>query len=176
MKKFLVSAAVLGLALGLAAAQAAPNDHNNRTAAENSRKGATNPGNSMQRAPGGAIKPPQHQAPATKGPQSGRPSMMGGPQGKGRVDVTRFRGNVHAQKRFRSGTYRAPRSYKYRRWTYGERLPAIYFARDYWLPNFVTFGLMAPPYGYGWVRFGPDALLVDLRTGEVIRVVYGIFY
>ena len=41
---------------------------------------------------------------------------------------------------------------------------------DYWL-----FGLDVPPYGYEWVRYGPDALLIDLRSGEVIQVVYGRF-
>ena len=35
---------------------------------------------------------------------------------------------------------------------------------------------MDPPYGYVWVRYGDDALLVDVDTGEILRVVYGVFY
>lgn len=58
---------------------------------------------------------------------------------------------------------------------YGQRLPSLYFARDYWLTNYVSFGLIAPPDGFIWVRFGPDALLIDQYTGEIVQVQYGIF-
>ena len=33
-----------------------------------------------------------------------------------------------------------------------------------------------PPPGTVWVRYGNDALLIDRYSGEVIQVVYGIFY
>jgi hypothetical protein len=33
-----------------------------------------------------------------------------------------------------------------------------------------------PPYGYEWIRNGPDALLVDIGSGEVVSSVPGIFY
>ncbi len=52
----------------------------------------------------------------------------------------------------------------------------MYFVRDYWLDNYEDFGLMDPPDGYTWVRYGPDALLIDEDTGEVVQVVYGVFY
>jgi hypothetical protein len=29
---------------------------------------------------------------------------------------------------------------------------------------------------YQWVRYGPDLLLVDLRSGEVVEVVSDVFY
>ena len=32
------------------------------------------------------------------------------------------------------------------------------------------------PYASNWVRVGDDALLVDLRTGEVLDVVYELFW
>jgi hypothetical protein len=35
---------------------------------------------------------------------------------------------------------------------------------------------MLPPPGTVWVRYGSDAVLIDRDTGEVIRVVYNIFY
>jgi hypothetical protein len=33
-----------------------------------------------------------------------------------------------------------------------------------------------PPYGYEWVCYGDDALLVNVYTGEILQVVYGLFY
>ena len=92
------------------------------------------------------------------------------------VDVSRFQGNVTSSHRFRVGSYRGPSGYSYRHWSYGDRLPSIYFVRDYWLLDFLTYGLMDPPYGYEWVRYGPDALLIDLDTGEIVRVEYNVFY
>ena len=37
-------------------------------------------------------------------------------------------------------------------------------------------GLPAPPPGYHWIRFGPDALLVRYGDGYVLDGAYGIFY
>ena len=48
--------------------------------------------------------------------------------------------------------------------------------RDYWISDFALYGLMEPWPGYEWIRVGDDALLVDIETGEVIRVEYGLFY
>ena len=33
-----------------------------------------------------------------------------------------------------------------------------------------------PPYGYQWVRFGPDVMLVNIRTGEILDVIHNAFY
>jgi len=30
--------------------------------------------------------------------------------------------------------------------------------------------------GYVWVRYGPDALLIDTYTGEIIQVRYDVFW
>jgi Ni/Co efflux regulator RcnB len=92
------------------------------------------------------------------------------------ADVSKFRRNVTAERRFHWGDYRGPSDYSYRRWGYGETLPVEYWAQDYWINNFLNFGLDVPPDGYVWVRYGPDALLVDEDTGEIIEVEYGIFY
>jgi Ni/Co efflux regulator RcnB len=93
-----------------------------------------------------------------------------------RVDVTQFRRNVQSTQRFRAGFYRAPPGFVYRRWGFGQSLPAAYWGRDYWLPNFFAYGLFAPPTGLVWVRYGPDAMLIDQVTGEIIQVRYGVFY
>jgi Ni/Co efflux regulator RcnB len=37
-------------------------------------------------------------------------------------------------------------------------------------------GLSGPPYGYRWVRYGPDLLLVEVATGRIVDVIQGAFY
>jgi len=91
------------------------------------------------------------------------------------TDVTTLRRNVTATRQFHAGVYRAPPGFVYRRWAFGQSLPAIYFARNYWLDNYIAFGLFAPPAGLVWVRYGPDALLINSNTGEIIQVEYGVF-
>lgn len=91
-------------------------------------------------------------------------------------DWSQYRRNFKAQRRFRIGIYHAPRGYYYRRWHYGERLPIAFYARDYWLLDFIAYGLFAPPPGCVWVRYGDDALLIDTYTGEIIQVRYDVFY
>jgi len=92
------------------------------------------------------------------------------------IDIATYRRNVTAERRFHYGDYRAPHGYAYRRWSFGEHLPAVYFGRDYWIPNYWNFGLAWAPEGCEWVRFGPDAILVDIGTGEIVQVDYGVFY
>jgi Ni/Co efflux regulator RcnB len=92
------------------------------------------------------------------------------------ADITALRGNVQAPRRFHANAYRPPAGFVSRRWAYGERLPRAYFARNYWITNFLLFGLFGPPPGFVWVRVGPDALLIDEFTGEIVRVEYGVFY
>jgi Ni/Co efflux regulator RcnB len=74
--------------------------------------------------------------------------------------------------------YHPPRGYRYRYrvWVVGEVLPRPYWARSYWLSDYWDYGLDEPPEGYEWVRYGPDALLVDLQTGQVVEVARGVFY
>lgn len=90
--------------------------------------------------------------------------------------VAARRRNIQAPRHFHAGAYRAPRGYVARRWSFGERLPAAYFARDYWLGNYALYGLFAPPSGLVWVRVGNDGLLIDEYTGEIVQVEYGLFY
>lgn len=87
-----------------------------------------------------------------------------------------YRRNFNAPRRFRFGVYNRPNGWYAHRWVYGERLPGGWYGRNYWIPNYVNFGLVGPPDGYQWVRSGDDALLVDVDTGEVLQVEYGVFY
>ena len=41
---------------------------------------------------------------------------------------------------------------------------------DYWL-----FGLEIPPVGFEWVRDDGDAILVNVSTGQILQVEYGVF-
>jgi Ni/Co efflux regulator RcnB len=88
----------------------------------------------------------------------------------------RFRTEMKAPKPYHMNTkYQGPSGFAYHQWHHGDRLPREYYARDYWLTDFLTFGLFAPPEGLVWVRYGDDALLIDEETGEVIQVRYNVF-
>jgi Ni/Co efflux regulator RcnB len=87
-----------------------------------------------------------------------------------------YQRNASASARFHYGSYNAPHGYQYQRWSYGETLPSMYWARDYWLTSWWMFDLAIPPYGYEWVRYGDDALLVNVDTGQILQVDYGVFY
>jgi Ni/Co efflux regulator RcnB len=90
--------------------------------------------------------------------------------------INSLRLNVQASRQFHNGNYNAPQGYQYRHWGYGDRLPRLYFARDYWITDFMAFGLFEPPAGLIWVRYGNDALLIDEESGDIVQVDYGVFY
>ncbi len=81
-----------------------------------------------------------------------------------RADVLKFRANIRAPRRFHAGVYVRPTGWYSHRWVYGERLPRNFFARNYWLLDFAAYGLIAPWDGYEWVRYGNDALLIDVEN------------
>jgi Ni/Co efflux regulator RcnB len=84
--------------------------------------------------------------------------------------------NRDAERRYRWQPYMQPRGWYYQRWVFGQVLPLLFWGRDYWLDSYSDFGLMDPPYGYVWVRYGNDALLVDVESGQILSVMYGVFY
>lgn len=91
------------------------------------------------------------------------------------ADYSSMRRNVQASRHFNAGVYRHPQGYVSRHWGFGERLPTAYFARDYWLTDYLEYALFAPPEGLVWVRVGDDALLIDEYSGEIVEVEYGVF-
>jgi Ni/Co efflux regulator RcnB len=94
-----------------------------------------------------------------------------------RTEVLKVQANIQAPRRFHVAVaYARPAGFYVHRWTFGERLPVAFYARDYWITDFAVYGLMPPWPGYEWIRVGDDALLIDVETGEVIRVEYGLFY
>ena len=76
----------------------------------------------------------------------------------------------------RGPSFRYPRGYNYRRWSIGALLPALFLSTTYYYNSWDRLGVGAPPPGYRWVRYGPDLLLVQQRTGRVVDVIYGAFY
>jgi Ni/Co efflux regulator RcnB len=92
-----------------------------------------------------------------------------------KIDISVYRRAEPAAHHFSIGVYHAPHGYAYRRYSVGERLDQAFYARDYWLTDWAAYDLMSPPDGYVWVRFGPDAILIDEATGDVVQVQYGIF-
>lgn len=84
--------------------------------------------------------------------------------------------NYDAPRRFRVDQYRWDRGHSYRRYGYGQQLPSYYYGRSFWISSFLLYGLFAPPSGLIWVRYGPDALLIDEETGEIVQVRYNMFY
>jgi Ni/Co efflux regulator RcnB len=92
-------------------------------------------------------------------------------------NVTALRGNLRSPRRYRfNGNWRRPSGWYAHRWAYGNRLPVGWFGASFWLSDYVAYGLIAPPDGYQWIREGNDAVLVDIDTGEVVRVEYDVFY
>ncbi len=83
--------------------------------------------------------------------------------------------NFKATQTYHVGPYHGGASYRYTRWQYGQTLPSRYRGQEYFLAEYWLFGLDVPPMGYEWIRYGPDAILVDTSTGEVVQVVYGDF-
>ena len=78
--------------------------------------------------------------------------------------------------RVHAAAFRYPAGYGYRHWVRGQLLPVVFLSPVYFYTDFVILGLEPPPYGYRWIRFGPDLLLVNIRTGEIMDVEYGVFY
>ncbi len=93
-----------------------------------------------------------------------------------RANWNHYRRNYNSPKRFRVGAYHGPRNFHYQRWSYGQRLPTAYYARQFWLFDVIGYGLFSPPPGLVWVRYGDDALLIDQYTGEIVQVRYDVFY
>jgi Ni/Co efflux regulator RcnB len=91
-------------------------------------------------------------------------------------DRSRWQRNYRAERRYHWNNYRRPHGWYYRRWTFGQILPLLFWSQNYWINSYWNYGLDDPPYGYVWVRYGDDALLVNVQTGRILRVVYDLYY
>jgi Ni/Co efflux regulator RcnB len=131
-----------------------------------------------------AAKPADRFHPAAGSSQGRQPAIKSQQKNQGwsgnsaghRSDFNSMRRNMQASRKFHGGSYRAPQGYQYRHWSFGERLPRGYYDRNYWIGDFLMYGLFAPPSDLVWVRVGNDALLIDRESGDIVQVRYGVFY
>lgn len=93
-----------------------------------------------------------------------------------RWDRDRYPPIYNSPSRYRGPAWRPPYGYYVRTWRFGEILPRGWYAEDYRIPDWWAYDLPEPPYGYDWVRVGPDVLLIDLYTGRIAQVVRLVFW
>jgi hypothetical protein len=94
----------------------------------------------------------------------------GGPVG------TQFNYRGHTVERVHRDPFIYPQGYGYRRWEIGAALPPLFLAPDYYYPDWAALGLEPPPPGCQWVRYGPDLLLVDMNSGQILDTAYDVCY
>jgi Ni/Co efflux regulator RcnB len=92
------------------------------------------------------------------------------------VTGPRFIYRGHEIERIHITPFVYPPGWAYRRWAVGAVLPPLFLVRDYWYADWAGLGLAPPEPGFQWVRYGPDLLLVNVTTGQVVDVAYGVFY
>lgn len=61
----------------------------------------------------------------------------------------------------------------YRRLSRGWQLPGYWYAPSFFIGDYASYGLGAPPYGYNWSRYYDDAVLIDAH-GRVYDSVSGV--
>jgi len=133
--------------------------------------------------PGGPPGPPHKLPPGPHGPMGGPPhppgppGAMGGPSHPGGPPGPQFSYHGHQFNRFHaSHPFIYPPGWGYRRWAAGAILPPLFLVPDYYFMGWADLGLPPPPPGDQWVRYGPDLLLVDVSTGQVVDAIYDAFY
>jgi hypothetical protein len=77
---------------------------------------------------------------------------------------------------FHLGFYYDPFGYNYRRYDLGWTMWPSYYSDRYWLQDPWAYRLPLVGGSYRWVRYWDDAVLVDLRTGRVVDVIYDFFW
>lgn len=75
---------------------------------------------------------------------------------------------------YRRGTWKAP--FAYQRFNQGVRLRPVYYGSRYYIADPYRYRLPAARGAYRWVRHYDDALLVNVRTGQVAQVYHGFFW
>jgi len=88
---------------------------------------------------------------------------------------TKYRKTVTSTRQFHIGEWKAPADFTVHHFDLGQRLPGDLLVDSYYLNDYGTYELVAPPEGTVWVRVGSDAYLVRRDNGEVIQADTGIF-
>ena len=127
----------------------------------------------------GASAPAPPPTPRTGQPVNPRGSMLVAPTARAApgVDASAttftYRGASHPALSAPAFSY--PVGWGYRHWVVGQSLPLLFLASPYWFDDFAVIDVPPPPPGFRWVRYGPDLLLVSIRTGRIAQVIYGVF-
>jgi|CXWL01.1.fsa_nt_gi hypothetical protein len=75
------------------------------------------------------------------------------------------------------GRYYSPyRNWDYRRISIGFSLWPLFYSNQYWINDPWQYRLPEAYGPYRWVRYYDDALLVDVRSGEVVDVIDNFFW
>lgn len=94
-----------------------------------------------------------------------------------RAEHFRFDGGRYVGRtRYRLGSYVWPRGFGVHVWLAGDWLPPAFFLDGRYALEYWRYGLYPPPPACRWVRVGDDALLVDNFNGEVLDVIYRLFW
>ncbi|HEY1880055.1 MAG TPA: RcnB family protein [Caulobacteraceae bacterium] len=148
---------------------------NNRTAPRNG-----SPQGSGNYHPGGG-QPNNRPAQNYGGPNRPAPNYSGNYNGRPNSGAN-YRGNYARGhygawngQHYHGGYWNWPHGYGYQRWWIGGVLPALFLSQAYWFNDYANLGFGPPPYGCAWVRYGPDLLLVNIDTGQILDVEYGVF-
>jgi hypothetical protein len=80
------------------------------------------------------------------------------------------------QSLFRLGRYYDPYGWNYRHFSIGFNLWPSYYGSSFWLNDPWQYRLPQAYGPYRWVRYYDDALLVNIYTGQVVDVVYNVFW
>jgi Ni/Co efflux regulator RcnB len=112
-----------------------------------------------------------------RGVNGGQRGGFGGERGGGGGERGGGGFNYHGRnfQSFRAAPFNYPGGYGYRRWGIGQSLPRLFLSPGYFI-NWGAYDLGPPAPGCEWVRYGPDALMVNQYNGQVVDVAYGVFY
>ncbi|WP_296680121.1 RcnB family protein [Novosphingobium sp.] len=80
------------------------------------------------------------------------------------------------QSAFRKGAWSAPHGYRYSPVRVGVGLNPAFYAGRYTINDPYTYRLPRAAVGTRYVRYGNDVLLINARTGRVLRVYDRLFY
>jgi len=70
-----------------------------------------------------------------------------------------------------------PPGYAYRTWAAGAILPPVFWRTSaYYYTGWAGMGLPPPEPGYQYIEYGPDLLLVNVATGQIVQVFPDAFY
>src|SRR5690606_10432659 len=100
------------------------------------------------------------QRPGSWKPRAGSPRPGGGQTPRPGVQKPGWRWGEKVKGRWHGG-WNAPGGWEaYQRPVRGWTLPSYWFSGGFWLTDWQGWGLARPPYGYHWVRYYDDAVLV----------------